>query len=179
MKKLYFVLLAVLLFVGSANAQNKLTFSAGGNLALPMSTFGDVVSFGFGATVAGDLQLTDKVVGTATVGYLIWSGKDLGGTGFTAKTDFKAIPVLAGIKYFFSKDFYALGQAGFHLFSTSGESKITFLGQTVTTKIDGSSTDFTMSVGAGYQFGNMDIAGSYYIIKDANYLGVRVAYRFN
>jgi hypothetical protein len=179
MKKILSVLFAVLLFAGYANAQNKLSFSAGGNLALPMGSFGDVVNFGFGATVAADYPLADKIVGTATIGYLIWSGKDFGQSGVTAKTDFKAIPILAGVKYFVSKDFYALGQLGFHLFSTSGESKFTYLGQTMTTKIDGSSTDFTLSLGAGYIIGNLDIAGSFYIISNANYLGARVAYRIN
>lgn len=174
MKKVLSVLVVLLLIVGFSNAQNKITLSAGGNLALPTGSFGDIAGTGFGASVTGEYPLGEKLVGTATVGYITWGTKDFGG----AEWSFSAIPVLAGAKYFFNNNLYGYGQLGFHMFSSSAEIDFgPFFGGKQ--KVDDSSSEFTIGLGAGYEINNFDLSAAYYIISDANYLGVRVAYKFS
>jgi hypothetical protein len=172
------VLLVLILLVGAVSAQKKITMSAGGSLALPMGDFGNVVGVGFGATVGGEMPLTDKIIGTATLGYLMWGGKELDlGLG-KITTDFSSIPILVGAKYYFNKGFYGIGQLGFHMFTITAKSTITFFGSTSTAEASESTTEFTIGIGGGYEIGNLDLSAAYYLIKDANYLGARVAYRF-
>lgn len=179
MKKLFFVLFALIVLAGISNAQNKITLSAGANLALPMGSFGDAAGIGFGATIGGDYIINEKLVGTATVGYIMWGGQeiDLGLGKIT--TDFSAIPVLVGAKYYLNKGFYGHGQLGFHLFSTTAKSTFTFFGNTTESEATGSSSEFTIGVGAGYEMGSLDLSAGYYIISNTNYVGARVAYRFS
>lgn len=168
MKKITYVLfLAVIFFsVGQIDAQSKKAVSIGGNIALPMGDFGDAAGTGFGATVTGEMELADKIVGTATIGYLMWAEESLGGYDYS----YSAIPILAGAKYYFQNNFYAYGQLGFHLFSVDVEPESIYF--------DGDSdTEFTLGLGAGYEFNQFDITAMFYIISDANYLGIRAAYK--
>ncbi|MCK9279559.1 MAG: outer membrane beta-barrel protein [Melioribacteraceae bacterium] len=179
MKKVVYLFAAVVLFAGlSLNAQSKLSFNAGANAALPMGSFADVAGFGFGASVGAEMPVADKITGTASVGYLMFGEKELGGTGFSAKSSFSAIPILVGSKYAFNDNFYGAAEVGFHLFSGTVKSEITLFGSTTSAEATESTTDFTVGVGAGYMFGKLDVSAKYYLISDANYLGVRVAYHF-
>lgn len=172
------VLVVLFVLVGIVSAQKNITFSAGGNLALPMGSFGDAVGVGFGATVGAEMPVADKIIGTATLGYLMWGGKDINlGIG-KITTDFSSIPILVGAKYYFNKGLYGHGQLGLHMFSSTAKSTVTFFGSTTTAEASASSTDFTIGVGGGYEMGNLDLSVAYYLISDANYLGARVAYRF-
>lgn len=173
-------IILVILLTGVISAQSKIVWSAGGNLALPMGSFADAASIGFGATAGAEMQIKDKIVGTATIGYLIWGGKEID-LGFAGKitTDYSSIPILVGGKYFFSNGFYGQGQLGFHLFSAKAESKISIFGTTTTTSASSSSTDFTIGLGGGYEMGKFDFSAAYYLISNANYLGARIAYKFN
>lgn len=48
MKKLFLLLFASFLMFSLANAQSKLAVGVGGNVVLPMGTFGDVAGMRFG-----------------------------------------------------------------------------------------------------------------------------------
>ncbi len=179
MKKVVYLFAAVIIFAGiNLNAQSKISFNAGANLALPMGSFSDVAGFGFGASVGAQMPLADKITGTASVGYLMFGEKELGPAGFSVKSSFSAIPILVGAKYAFSDNFYGAAETGFHLFSSTVKSEITIFGTTTTSEATGSSTDFTLGLGGGYMFGKFDVSAKYYLISNANYLGVRVAYHF-
>jgi len=179
MKKVVYLFAAVVLFAGiNLNAQSKLSFNAGANLALPMGSFADVAGLGFGASVGAQMPLADKITGTASVGYLMFGEKELGPTGFSVKSTFSAIPILVGSKYALSDNFYGAAEVGFHLFSSTVKTEITMFGKTTTSEGTGSSSDFTLGVGGGYMFGKLDVSAKYYLISNANYLGVRVAYHF-
>jgi len=143
-----------------------------------MGSFADVAGFGFGASVGGEMPLADKITGTASVGYLMFGEKELGAPGFSVKSSFSAIPILVGSKYALGDKFYGAAEVGFHLFSSKVTSEVTFFGTTTTSEGTANTTDFTIGVGGGYMFGKFDVSAKYYLVSDANYLGVRVAYHF-
>lgn len=138
-----------------------------------MGDFGDIAGTGFGATVTGDYPLAEKIYGTATLGFLTWGTKEFAG----GEWSYSAIPILAGAKYYFQNNFYGYGQLGFHVFSYSYEVDFGPWGGKV--KSDDSSTEFTFGFGAGYEINNFDLSAGYYIISDANYIGLRAAYKFS
>lgn len=182
MKKLLSVLFAVILFVGLLNAQGKKSLGVGLNVALPMSSFGDVAGTGFGGTAVFELEFAPQIVGTGTAGYISWGGKDFGGYSY----GYSAIPILVGVKYFFmpAGGFYANGQLGFYLFSVDVDipavsvGGFSFGGSTST-----SSTEFAIALGAGYEILISptliaDIGASYIIISNFGHIGIRGGVKF-
>lgn len=182
MKK-FLIVLFVLLFALTVNAQN-INLSVGGELAMPMGTFSDAAGIGFGGTVRGEYPINDQLVGIADVGYLMWGGEtiDLGIGEIT--TDYSAIPIQVGAKYYFDKGFYALAQVGLHMFTFDATSKITIFGSTTESSFSTSESKFGAGFGAGYELplggGALDINVKYQLVSDdLSYLGARVAYKFS
>jgi hypothetical protein len=177
MKKALSLLIVLVLFAGFTNAQSKITLGVGGSLALPMGTFGDVVSMGFGGLVHGEMGF-GTMVGTASVGYLTFGGKDVVGY----KSSWSAIPILVGTKYSFAPGFYGSVEAGLNMVTveaTTPEIKfgsvVVYPSQTVST----SSTEFGYALGVGYQLAAFDISLKYQTMaSSANFIGVNVLYCF-
>jgi hypothetical protein len=176
MKQTLSFLLVLILFSTVSFAQSAI--SVGGNLALPIGDWSDVADMGFGGTASYEHKFSPNLVGTATAGYLIWGGKeDIEGFSY----DYSAIPILAGVKYFFApgQGFYAAGQVGLHMFTIDVD--VEFFGF----EGSGSSTEteFSAAAGLGYEIpvgpkGAVDLNAMFNLISDLNYLGFRVAYKF-
>ena len=79
MKKVLITIVALFLFVGISQAQNKMWLNIGGNVLLPMGDFADVAGVGFGGTAQFEMEFMPQLLGTATIGYFMWGGKDFGG----------------------------------------------------------------------------------------------------
>lgn len=190
MKKLI-LSLAVITAAISANAQaktssskmdQKLRFSLGAELAAPLGDFKKISSVGFGGTLQMDYLVDPALALTLNSGYINFNGKNVS-TSFTAGNPpvtttittkypgFGFIPVLGGIKYNFTPQFYGSAQLGVS-FSTA--------------KNGGS--NFTYAPGVGYKFtDNFDALLKYtgYSVKSGlggsnslNTLGLRIAYTF-
>lgn len=96
------VLAMVFAVTGSTNAQSKMSLSIGADVLLPMGTFGDAVSTGFGGSVRGQYDITPMFSAGLTAGYYTWSGKDITTAGVTVKgANFKGIPIRVFGKYYF------------------------------------------------------------------------------
>ncbi len=176
MKKVLSLLVVLVLFAGFTNAQSKITLGVGGTLALPMGTFGDVASTGFGGLVRGEMGFS-SFIGTASIGYLTFGAKDLGGV----KATWSAIPILVGGKYSFAPKFYGSFELGLNMVTVKAEAPAyTYYGYTIpATSASSSETKFGFAVGVGYQLSAFDIALKYQTLaSDANFIGVNVLYCF-
>ncbi|MBZ0199126.1 MAG: hypothetical protein K8H86_04605 [Ignavibacteriaceae bacterium] len=178
MKKLIAVLFVFILMAGLTNAQSKMQLGVGGFVGMPMGTFGDVTSLGFGGAVQGEYELGDKMVGTFTTGYLIFSGKEETIAGLTVKYgDWSVIPLMVGTKYYFADDFYGAVQAGLNMVSYTVPSQ-TFFGFT-TPETTVSSSEFGYAVGVGYGMGAVDLFAKYGSFgTNATYVGLTALYKF-
>lgn len=164
MKKLFFIAaLTAASFGVQAQDTSPLKFSLGVEAALPIGDFADVSSFGIGGTVQADYMAAESLALTLNAGYISFSGKTILGQKLDASG---FIPVLAGIKYYFTPQLYGSGQLGV----TFGDEK-------------GAGSIFTYAPGLGYKFSeNFDG-----LIKYTGYsqsggsistVGVRLAYTF-
>ncbi len=184
MKKILAVLVAVVLFVGFSNAQTKMYLGVGGEIALPMGDFGDYADMGFGGTATFEMSFMPKLNGYAKVGYLMWGGKEYSAGTYKITTDYSAIPILVGAKYFFAPGFYGLVETGLHMFTFSAESQYTIGGTTVTSSSDVSESKFGFGVGAGYELpigtkAMLDLSAKYQMVADdLSYVGARVGVKF-
>lgn len=178
MKKL-FSIVVLLVFAFSLNntmAQGKNHLGIGLNLALPMGAFGDAAGMGFGGTISYEMDFTPNITGIASAGYLKFGGKDFGFFSY----DYSDIPIMAGIKYYFTPatPFYGIAQIGFQIFNANASYSGPY-----GFDVSGSSTEFAFSIGAGYEIpvglnGAVDLTGTFNLISDLNYIGIRAAYRF-
>ena len=142
MKKLILAF-SIFAIATSVNAQTKPTrFSIGVEAALPM---GDFNTAGYKFGIGGSAQIEHKVASdlglTLNAGYITFSNTVSGD-----KYHFSEIPVLAGVKYWFSPKVYAHGQLGAIFNSTKFPSSLG--GGTY------SSTGFGYSPGVGFLISN-------------------------
>ncbi len=162
-----------------SNAQD-IKFRVNGELALPMGDFGDLASTGFGATISGEKMMDENMTLTATIGYLMWSGEEF----FGITTDVSAIPVQAGLKYFFMPKSdgiraYGMAEAGFHYLMLSAEG--TIFGQTFSNDDSEVRLSLAPSVGFEMPLGDLtlDVAGRYqFVTDDTSYIGIRAGVKF-
>ena len=97
-----FVVLAMsLAMVGTSSAEGKISVGVGADLVLPLdSGFKDAYSIGFGGTARGQYMINEQFSAMVTVGFITFSGKDVGGVTLDNAT---MIPILVGGKYFFTE----------------------------------------------------------------------------
>ena len=103
-------------------------FSIGLEAGVPVGGFSDASSFGIGATLQAEHGLSDDAAVTLSAGYLNFFGKSVNLSGYgTYKVPATSIvPLLAGVKYYFSKSFYGHVQAGVSFFNNGGGSAFTY-----------------------------------------------------
>lgn len=145
------VVCALVFSVGQSNAESKMALSVGGDVLLPMGTFGDAVSTGFGGSVRGQYNITPMFSAGLTVGYYTWSGKDI--NGFTGP-NFKGLPVRVFGKYYFMPEgekvrVYGIAELGL-FFSSVDVPSVTILGVTYGGGTE-SSSDFNYAPGVGFE----------------------------
>jgi opacity protein-like surface antigen len=176
MKNISYTLLIVLCLIGFSNAQDKMSIGAGLVISLPMGDFGDAANTGFGGTAAFEMSFTPQLVGVGNIGYIAW-GTDVDGFGWSA------VPVMAGVKYYFTPGmgFYGLGQVGLTFFSFETPS-ITFFGTTIGGGT-ASSSEFSLAIGAGYEMPigtnlMLDFTGAFNLISDLNHISLRAGVKY-
>lgn len=179
MKKVLVVLFALMCVVGTANAQ-QIKLSVGPEVALPMGAFGDAANIGFGGTVRAEYPVAPNMNLMLTAGYLMWGGKEFDFGFFKVTTDYSAIPILAGAKYFFAPGIYGMAEAGIHMFTFKAETTGgLFAGSSST-----SESKFGGGVGVGYEAAlsptvGLDLNAKYaFVSGDLSYIGARVGVKF-
>ena len=107
------ILTAICAFTFSANAQvdrGGFRLSVGPDVTLPVGNFGDFYDWGLGGSVQGELPiLNNDLYVTLNAGFNNFFAKDFNGV---SGEDLQMIPVKAGLKYYFVKNFYVQGEAG-------------------------------------------------------------------
>ncbi len=175
MKKVMFVLMFALL-VSSVFA-GEMSFGVNGELALPMGDFGDSAGMGFGGSVQGEYGINEQLIGTASVGYLMWNGKD---EWEDMNFKWSCIPIKAGAKYNIGESgLYGIFELGMYMFAF--EFDYEFMGYSV--KGDDTESEFGFAPGVGYQMPigesmKLDISAQYEIAGDFDFLGIDIGLRF-
>ena len=175
MKKLFLAVAIILLAAVTVNAQkasmaNPTVFSLGLEGSVPSGTFHNLgYNFGIGGSAQVDHKIATDAAITFNVGYLNYANKST-----TTKYHFSVIPVLAGVKYWFSPKVYGSAQLG-AAFNSVKISNSTSSGS--------SSTGFAYSPGIGFNITNgLDLLVKYFGNSVSggtfNSFGARLGYTF-
>ena len=147
-------------------AAKPIMFSLGVDAGLPIGNAGDVYSFIIGGSLQGEYKAATELGITLNAGYKSWSvKKDL--RYLTDKKSNGFIPVLAGIKYYFTPMVYGAGQLGVSFSTESNSGSL-----------------FTYTPGVGFQISpHFDVLVKYTGMSargggSLGEVGVRVAYGF-
>ncbi len=155
------VVLAMVLTVSSSSmAGGKMMWGIGGDVLLPIGTFGDRSSVGFGGTARFEYMIDPMFSVTGTAGYYTWTGKKVAGVTLP---DFHGVIVKVGGKYYFMPEggtrFYGIVELGMLFSSVSA----TIGGVSVSA----SSSDLAYEPGVGVQLplgsgnSNLDVSIGY------------------
>lgn len=158
------VLLSLPLFGQSAGpAPGTLSLGIGVETGVPMGDFSNYTSFGIGGLAVGSYDIDQNLAVNVKVGYLHFSGKDYTILAHTINTSFSEVPILVGLKYFFtpategtSMRLYGAADVGLYASSQSASATVSGINVSLST----SSTDFGVSpiLGARFKAGNnMDV----------------------
>lgn len=169
------IIMVVLALSGSVLFAGGLSYGINGELAMPMGDFGDMANMGFGGTVQGEYAINEQIIGTASAGYLMWSGKD---AWEDMDYSWTCIPIKAGAKYAFGP-LYGIFELGIYMFSF--EFDYEFMGYSISG--DDSSSEFGFAPGIGYQMKlgekmKLDLSIQYEIAGDFDLLGIDIGIRF-
>jgi hypothetical protein len=163
MKNLLLAIVVVALVCGLGNTASagNMMLSVGADVLLPMGTFGDAFSTGFGGSVRGQYDVNAMFSAGLTIGYYTWSGKDItiGGTTSSGPT-FSGLPIRVFGKYYFmpagAARVYGIAELGL-FFGSVGDQTIPnpaagFPGQPANITVSGgSSSDFNYAPGVGLE----------------------------
>ena len=198
MKKIAFcamVTAIVLLTSVSAPAQeNSMAVGVGFDVMLPVASFADQWSTGFGGTAEFEYVVTTHTTVTGKIGYLTWSGKQSYYTS-AAVTNFSAsysgVPLLVGVRYYphlfltqsqSSVRMYGHLELGFMFGSTSVSGSYKGYLGTYPLSASTSKTDFTIVPAVGAEIpvvpkGDIDVSVRYFDIASHGNIGFRAGYR--
>lgn len=162
MKKFFVVVMVLALALALASpsyaAEGKIRLSVGADVLIPMGSFADAQSTGFGGSARGQYDITPMFSAGLTVGYFTWSGKDVTVAGRTVSGgSFKGLPVRVFGKYYFMPEgatrVYGIAELGMFFGSVDVPSQTITIGGFTQTVGGGSasSTDFNYAPGIGVE----------------------------
>jgi hypothetical protein len=184
-----------LLASASAPAQeNSMAVGAGFDVMLPVASFGDQWSTGFGGTGQFDYAVSTHTTLTGKIGYLTWSGKQSYYTSAAISSfsaSYSGVPVLVGVKYYphlfvtqaqTPVRVYGHFEIGFMFGSTSVSGSYKGYFGTYSISSSASKTDITIvpSIGAEIPVvpkGAIDVSVRYFDIASHGNIGFRAGYR--
>ena len=183
MKKFLAVFFALIIFAGFSNSQSKMALGVGGNLALPMGSFGDVAKLGFGGGAKFEYELQPNINLTGSAQYLMFGAKD-----DIVGVDWSIIPILVGGKYYFSPGVYGMAELGMNFWSTKVKTPEIRVGGVVVVpsqEVSSSGSDFGFAFGAGYELpvgksGVLDLSAKFQqYASSTSAINIGVAYKFS
>jgi hypothetical protein len=170
MSKKYFVTLIFILLNTVAFSQSRFNAGASFNIGFPTGSFSNLAKTGIGGTAIGEFAFNEKVSVTLSASYQNFPGK---GEGFAAQGevyDFSvnAIPVLAGVRYYFSQEFFGTFEAGVNFLRVSADIYDVYSEEKISTDYK---AKYGGGIGTGYRYrlaepSVLEISGNFQLVQD-------------
>jgi len=160
----------VIIISFSSFAQNRFIAGASFNIGFPSGSFADIATTGIGGSIIGEYAFNEKISSTLSVGYQNFTGEIpvIAVQGVMVDIFVNSIPVLAGIKYFFSKDFFGTLEAGAHFVKVNAHVSDLYDEEIYSTDYE---AKFGGGIGAGYRNNLSDqsvfeLSALYQVVED-------------
>jgi len=167
--KLYLSLF-IFLIATSIFSQSRFNAGASFNIGFPSSALANLAETGIGGSVIGEFAFSEKISATLSASYQNFPGK---GDGFAVQGEVynfsvNAIPVLAGVRYYFSQEFFGTIEAGVHFLRVTADIYDVYSEEKISTDYE---AKFGGGIGAGYRYrlaepSVLEISGNYQLVQD-------------
>ena len=166
----YFLSIIIILMTFSSFAQSKFNAGASFNLGFPTGSFSDLAKTGIGGSAIGEFAFSEKVSATLSASYQDFPGNSEGIAVQGKVIDFSvnSIPIMAGIRYYFSNEFFGMLEAGADFLRLSADIYDVYSNEKISTDYE---AKFGGGIGAGYRYrlaepSVLEISGVYQIVED-------------
>jgi hypothetical protein len=166
----YFITLSLLILDCTIFGQSRFNAGASFNIGFPSGSFSDLAKTGIGGSAIGEFAFNPDISATISASYQNFPGK---GEGFATGGnvyDFSvnSIPVLAGVRYYFSHEFFGAFEAGVHFLRVTADIYDVYSEDKVSKDFQ---AKFAGGIGAGYRYrlaepSVLEISGNYQIVQD-------------
>lgn len=161
----FFILMAASIF-----AQSRFNAGASFNIGFPTGSFSDLAKTGIGGSAIGEFAFSEKVSAILSVSYQNFPGNSEGIAYQGKVIDFSvnSIPLMAGIRYYFSNEFFGMLEAGANFLRVSADIYDVYSNEKISTEYQ---TKYGGGIGAGYRYrlaepSVFEISGTYQIVQD-------------
>jgi hypothetical protein len=170
MLKKYLITVLIILVNTVIFSQSRYNAGASFNIGFPSSVLANLAETGIGGSVIGEFAFSEKISATLSASYQNFPGK---GDGFAVQGEVynfsvNAIPVLTGVRYYFSQEFFGTFEAGVHFLRVTADIYDVFSEEKI-------STDYEAKFGGGIGFGYryrlaepslLEISSNYQLVQD-------------
>jgi len=167
--KLY-ISLFIFLITSSIFSQNRFNAGASFNIGFPSSALANLAETGIGGSVIGEFAFSENISATLSASYQNFPGK---GDGFAVQGDVynfsvNAIPVLTGVRYYFSQEFFGMFEAGVHFLRVTADIYDVYSEEKISTDYE---AKYGGEIGAGYRYrlaepSVLEVSGHYQLVQD-------------
>lgn len=151
-------------------SQSRINAGASFNVGFPSSSLSDLTETGVGGSVIGEFAFSEKVSVYLTASYQNFPGISEGIVvqGKVINFSINSIPILAGVRYYFSPEFFGIADAGVNYLRVTADIYDIYTEEKVSTDYEGR---FAVEVGAGYRYrlaepSVFEISGAYQFVED-------------
>jgi hypothetical protein len=166
-----YILYLIFTFISfSLFPQSRFNAGASFNIGFPTGSLADLTETGIGGSAIGEFFFSENVSATLSASYQNFPGKSEGIAvqGKVINFSINSIPVLAGVRYYFSPEFFGIADAGVNFLRVTADIYDVYSEEKVSTEYE---ARFAGEVGAGYRYrlaepSVFEISGSYQIVED-------------
>jgi len=141
------VLLFLLFFSINIFSQSKFNVGGSFNIGFPVGDFSDLVKTAIGGSINSEYRFNEKISATLGVFYHSYNSEipkvAIGGSTYDFSVE--AIPVVAGVRYYFNPTTFGIVEAGAHFMRITAD---VYLGEDLSTDYK---TKFGAGLGVGYR----------------------------
>lgn len=166
----YLVILFCLLLNFTIFAQSRFNAGASFNIGFPSGSFSDLAKSGVGGSAIGEFAFSEKVSATLSASYQNFpgNGETFAYQGKAYDFSVNAIPILTGVRYYFSEEFFGTFEAGVHFLRVSADIYDVYSEEKVSTDYQ---AKYGGGIGAGYRYrlaepSVLEFSGNYQIVQD-------------
>jgi len=169
LNKIYFFLF-IFIITTTLFSQSRFNAGASFNIGFPTGSFSDLAKTGIGGSAIGEFTFSEKVSATLSVSYQNFPGNSEGIAYQGKVIDFSvnSIPLMAGIRYYFSNELFGMLDAGANFLRISADIYDVYSKEKISTDYK---TKYGGGIGAGYRYrlaeaSVLEISGLYQLVED-------------
>jgi hypothetical protein len=170
MIKKYFFCLLFFLISFLTFSQSRVNAGASLNIGFPAGYFNEVANTGVGGSVIGEYVFNRKISTTLSVSYQNYPGDFplYAIQGRVIDVSLNSIPILAGVRYYFSEEFFGALEAGVHFFRVNTDVSDLYSDQVYSTKY---LAKYSGGIRAGYRYrlsneSVLEFSSIYQVVED-------------